>query len=97
MLGILTVQTDWDFSIEFMGEIYSDYEFTLEINDIKELNEMIILGPFGTPKSSDTKCWEFESGIKRIQENPQEEFDTTGGNRGVCWTYLVAKLEHSNN
>ena len=92
MIGILTVQTDYDFSIEFKGEVYSDYEFTLEINDIKELSEMTILGPFGNhSRSADTKCWEFESGIQRIKNNPSEEFDTTGGNRGINWMILNDK------
>jgi hypothetical protein len=88
MIGLLTVQTDDDFSIKYKGELYSSYEFTIRITDIKELDKMIICGPYGSPRSDNTKCWEFESGIQRIKENPNEEFDTTGGNRGVHWIFI---------
>jgi len=88
MIGILTVQTDDDFSIEYAGQLYSSYDFSIEINDIKELDKMIIYGPYGSPRSDKTKCWEFECGIQRIKDNPSEGFDTTGGNRGIYWIYL---------
>jgi hypothetical protein len=89
MIGILNVQTDDDFSIQYKGELYSSYEFTIKITNIKELDEMIVFGPYGSPRSDKTKCWEFESGIQRIKKNPNEEFDTTGGNRGVHWTLVL--------
>lgn len=81
------VETDDDFIIEFRGDHYYG-DFTLTIKDVSELSEMIILNRMYGPRSEHTKCWEFEHDIARILKNPDEDFDSTGGNRGMIWNKL---------
>ena len=86
MKGLLNLETDWDFSIKYKDKIF-DCGDTINI-DSDKLDELEILGPFGAPKSKNTKCWEYVEGIKEIKNNPTKEFCNQGGNRGVCWTPL---------
>jgi len=81
----LRVETDDDFSVMFQGKVYFDHEFTIPINSINELDEIEILGVYGTPFNARVKCQEFQEGIERIKANPGDSFDSTGGNRGVEW------------
>lgn len=91
---IMDVETDWDFSIRFQGVVHSKSEFTIGFNSVEELDEVEILGPFGSPSESG-KCWEFEQAVQQIKLNPNEYFSNLGGNRGVSWTPL--KENHENN
>lgn len=88
-MWIMQVETDDDFVIQYNDNYYTG-EFFLTINDVDSLLKMKILSPSYTPKSINTKCWEFEEAVLRIVKNPNIDFDTTGGNRGVCW-YKIRK------
>lgn len=81
----MLVQTDLDFSIRFKGKLYSEYSFFVLFDSPEELDQIEILGPYGTSRHTNTKCSELVEAIKRIQQNPRESFDTTGGNRGVVY------------
>ncbi len=91
---IMDVETDWDFSLQFQGVVYSDCEFTIGFNSVDELDQVEILGPFGSPSKSG-KCWEFEEAVRKIKLKPNEYFSNLGGNRGVSWTPL--KENHEND
>lgn len=86
MEGLLNIETDWDFCLKYKNKIF-DCGDTIKI-DSNRLDELEILGAFGSPRSKDTKCWEYVEGIKEIKNNPAKEFCNQGGNRGVSWTPL---------
>lgn len=81
----MLVQTDYDFSIKFKGREYYSYQFYIRFDNPKELDEIEILGPHGKPFNKHVKCTEIIEAIKKIKQNPNESFDTTGGNRGVAY------------
>ena len=81
----MNVETDYDFALKFQGVVYSDHDFVVHFNSIEELDEIEILGGFGTPFKESTKCHEFLEAVDRIKANPNESFSTLGGNRGVAW------------
>ena len=95
--GVLTVQTDWDFSVVFKGVLYDDYSFELVIEDLSELDDIKLLGQFASPYSNKTKDSEFREGILKIKADPTVEFDDTSGNRGVEWRTSKRKnpIEHA--
>lgn len=82
-LGNLSVETDYDFSIELNGTIYTNSEFEITINSIEELNAIKVLGPWGTPSGG--KTWEINDALEAIKANPKEFFNNMGGNRGATW------------
>lgn len=83
---LLFVETDWDFSLEFHGELFCNYEITLQLESVQQLDDIKVLGPFGTLAGG--KTWEWEHAVKRIRANPSESFSELGGNRGVQWIVL---------
>lgn len=85
MIGLLTIDTDWDFGIVVNGENFCNSNFSIAIDSIEQLENIQYLGAFGTPLASDTKLWEVKNGIARILANPKESFSQLGGNRGVRW------------
>lgn len=85
---LLTVVTDDDFSLFFKGQLYTDHEISLDINDPSELNQIEVLGKWGNDLTDDVKCSEFTRGIEAIKSNPYTGYDSTGGNRGVNWVVL---------
>jgi hypothetical protein len=94
MKHILQVQTDDDFGIEFKGKVYSDYRFTLTLDSLDELDDIKLLGPFGT-RSIPRKTWEFEDAVGKIRRDPLTPFNTRGGNRGVNYFVLEEEMETS--
>lgn len=85
----MQVETDDDFVVQYKDNYYTG-EFFLTIQNVESLKEFKILSRSYAPKTVDTKCWELEEAILRILKNPDIDFDTTGGNRGVCW-YKIRK------
>lgn len=90
MSHILTIETDFDFSIKLNEKVHSDMSFSIEINDPKELDEILVGGPFGggnfVPLSeAKGHVYELKRGLDRIKADPNESFDELGGNRGVAW------------
>ena len=88
---IMEFETDWDFSIKFRDKIHSSSEFTIRLSSVEELDEMEVMGAFGSPKTEDTKCWELEHALEQIKANPNEDFSNMGGNRGVSWTPITSE------
>lgn len=85
VIGILQVETDWDFGIVFNGETYAENEFALNVRSLDELRNISYLGSFGSPLSEDTKNDEVKYAIEQILKNPTEHFSNLGGNRGASW------------
>lgn len=85
MLGILAVETDWDFSIELDGKVYSDMDEAIPIESIEQLNRIVIIGPFGNPAQTNVKDYEIKKALDAIKANPSEYFSNMGGNRGATW------------
>lgn len=88
---VMHVETDDDFAIELGGRAYTSSEFDVLIRDVTELDDIKILGPWGTPYNSHVKSQEFEYAISEIKKNPEEYFSNLGGNRGVSWTPFKAE------
>lgn len=80
----LTVETDFDFLLCYRGEILSDYRILLRLESVKDLDDIVLQGPFGSPGLPE-KRWEFDEAMAAIRKNPDEEFSNLGGNRGVGW------------
>lgn len=85
MHGKLSFETDWDFSILYKGEIYSDYDFDIYINSAQDFDSIVFLGPWGSGPASG-KFSEVEEMLQKIRANPSEPKCFLGGNRGVEWT-----------
>ena len=81
----MSVDTDWDFGISYKGKVYSDSSFSIFFDSVEELDEIELLGPFGSPGPPNHR-FEFDEAIKEIKANPDEDFCNQGGNRGVHWT-----------
>ena len=95
MKFLLNIETDHDFSILHQGTLYAGHEETILLNDDWDadpigiqLSQIEILGPFGGPRTENTKCLEFIEAIEAIKQNPNLRFNNQGGNRGVEWTPL---------
>lgn len=88
-VGILAVETDWDFGMVIAGQTYADSEFSVVIHHLDELREATLLGPFGSPEGGKTE--EIEEALQRILTRPEEPFSTLGGNRGARWTPAAAQ------
>lgn len=82
-LGTLNVETDWDFALQLNDEIYSDHEFSIQIDSVDQLDSIQIMGPFGSPSGG--KTWEIIEALKAIKANPAQFFSNQGGNRGAMW------------
>jgi hypothetical protein len=87
---VLSVETDWDFSLKYNNVVYSDYEFYIIIDSVDELDKIEVLGPFGSGKSSFDSFYEW---IEIIKSNPDEHFSNLGGNRGISWGPCDVNLE----
>jgi hypothetical protein len=83
-MSTLYVETDWDFSLMFNGELYSDMYFEMNI-EAEDLDKIVVMGPFGDPNNNNAKSLEFEEGIAEVKKNPFDYFSNTGGNRGIEW------------
>lgn len=83
-IGSLYFETDFDFSVELNGVMYSDCEFTIRINSIEDIKRLQCHSGFGSRAKS-----KFDDHIadvlNKIIENPKEIYDALGGNRGVIW------------
>ena len=86
---LLTVETDHDFSLRYRGELFANYEIVLKMESVKDLDDIILQGPFGVP-SLPEKRFEFDEAMKAIRENPELEFSNLGGNRGVEWIPITS-------
>lgn len=80
---MILVQTDYDFSLELDGVLYTTYEFNLPIKSVADLRRVIVHGPYGSARTSETKCQEWLEAVDYITQNSALYYDTTGGNRGV--------------
>jgi hypothetical protein len=97
MQFLLNIETDHDFSILHQGTLYAGHEETIllsTLNDdmipiVEQLSQIEVLGPFGGPRTENTKCLEFIEAIEAIKQNPNQGFNNQGGNRGVEWTPLL--------
>ena len=87
---VLTIRTDYDFGVRFRGRSYGDYTITLTLNSVEELEDIELLGPFGS-SSIPTKTWEWYDAMQKIKANPEETLNDYGGNRGVSWYPIVHK------
>jgi hypothetical protein len=83
----LYVETDFDFSLLFHGDLYAGLDIDLDIANVKELDEILLQGPFGAPEDPE-KRWEWDEAMAAIRANPEEDFNNTGGNRGVKWSVI---------
>jgi hypothetical protein len=91
MIGTLNVETDFDFSLELNGTVYSDSEFSIDIDSMGQLESIQVMGPFGSPSGG--KTWEILTALEAIKANPSEYFSNLGGNRGAMW-HPRKKMEH---
>ena len=82
----LYVETDDDFSIRYAGNMYYN-DFWLYFDSPDELENIEVFGPFGSEHTEDTKSSEFFEGLEIIKDNPNDSYDSTGGNRGIMWYY----------
>ena len=85
---LLTVETDDDFGVSLYGQKFTGHTFSIRIAP-ENLDDLVVLGPWGSEATSSTKRHEFDEGIAAIKANPSEDFDSTGGNRGVMWHQLA--------
>lgn len=93
ILGMLTVYTDWDFSVISNEILFSESKFTLIINSVEHLKSLQLRGPFGADNEPE-KRWEWDQAMERIFANPTEGYCNAGGNRGVdCVIYKDNNLE----
>ena len=58
---LLIIETDYDFDVKFRGEFIND---GLLFNTVAELKELEITGPYGSPRTENTKCQDFEQWIQ---------------------------------
>ena len=79
----LWIETDYDYALEYNGKVY-DNDSTIYLNRAEQLRDIEILGAFGSPRTENTKCWEFETAVEEIQKNPNQTYRTFG-NRGIHW------------
>lgn len=79
----LFVETDWDFSIKYKDHIYAYYAFTLSFESSEELNNLVFMGAYGT--DGEGKSQYVKECIEKIKENPEQSYNSLGGNTGCCW------------
>ena len=84
--GLLEIDTDYDFGIEFKGNTYAD-DIVLMISP-DEFDDLKLLGPFcaEVTDTSNLKCAEYTNAMECIKANPDKYYSNMGGNRGVEWT-----------
>lgn len=82
MQGKLTFETDYDFSILYNGELYTDYDFSIYIFCLEDFDSIEFRGPWG---SGEGKYSYVKEMLQEIRANPSEPRDFTGGNNGVIW------------
>lgn len=85
---VLTVVTDFDFALKFKGDIHTE-DIVLRLDSVEELDEIEILGAWGAERTPNTKCWEYEQAVEAIKANPEENYNSMGGNRGVLWSPIL--------
>jgi len=85
----LTIETDFDFSFKYKGKLYADYRIVLSVPSVKDLDDIVLQGPLGSPGVPE-KRWEFDEAMEAIRKNPEELFCNLGGNRGVEWYPISA-------
>ena len=82
---LMHIETDDDFSIRFRDRLIGGGAINIRLRSVAELDNIEILGPYGTPRTPNTKGTELEDAITFIKQHPDWPFDSTGGNRGVHW------------
>jgi len=82
--AILTVRTDWDFSVMFKEKLFNDFEFKIKIDFPEQLKTMQLKGPFGIDAEPE-KRWEWDQAMQHILADPTKNYSNLGGNRGVEW------------
>ena len=85
LIGLLNIETDWDFGVKIRNQDYIGHKETIKIYSVDELEKLEYLGPFGAPASEHTKLWEIKEAIAAILKEPTKRFCNTGGNRGADW------------
>lgn len=76
---LLYIETDDDFSVEFLGKIEFGHTVTLILRSVEDLDLVSVYGQ---------KTYEFYTAIEAIKKNPDQYYNSTGGNRGVEWSKL---------
>lgn len=88
-IGILNVETDWDFGFILNEVAYVGNEERVYVRSVEDLKNIQFLGPFGSPFEEDVKICEFQYALSRIIDCPDIEFNNLSGNRGVHWIPLI--------
>lgn len=84
-MGQLTIKTDFDFSIRFMGNIHFDDEIVLEINSAGDIGFIDFLGAWGSELSRTTPIDEVVEQLEEVVRNFDKPADYTRGDRGIKW------------
>lgn len=92
MQGKLIFETDWDFSIEYKGKIYTSYDFEIYIESAQDFDKINFLGPYGSGPTSG-KFSEVEEMLQEIRANLEDPKCFLGGNRGVKWIPYTTEAE----
>lgn len=92
MQGKLIFETDWDFSIEYKGKIYTEYDFEIYIESAQDFDKINFLGPWGSGPASG-KFSEVEEMLEKIEQDLKEARCFLGGNRGVEWIPYTTEAE----
>lgn len=85
-IGILYVETDWDFAFKIAGKVYASNEQDVIVNNIQDLKDIEYLGPWGDTWDNKVKDYELREGVEKIIKSPNEHHVMLGGNRGFEWT-----------
>ena len=56
---LMEIETDLDFSVRFKSNLFTDYCGHLHMRAASEIEEIKVLGPYGSPLKLDTKVQEF--------------------------------------
>jgi hypothetical protein len=72
----LEVDTDWDFSLEYKGVVYSDSTFSIKMESAEDLQHLNLWGPWGSTPEEGFSLQAFDEAIEAIKANPNEHFST---------------------
>jgi hypothetical protein len=92
MQGKLIFETDWDFSIEYKGKLYTEYDFEIYIESAQDFDKINFLGPYGSGPASG-KFSEVQEMLEKIKQDLKEARCFLGGNRGVEWIPYTTEAE----
>lgn len=92
-LGILIVETDFDFTLKLDNNSCED---EIYIDTIQQLKNLEFCGPWGTPLTANTKISPVREQLAKVIANPYEPFYGLGGNRGIEWKPRCQKENGTN-